>query len=583
MRPAVASWHWNVSKLSHLAGVFDQIDALLPSSDDTLASGPSNTSTMSDAEELCARAESIRDRVKLVMEGRIGSASVLGEPELCDRKGTDFCYHFFFVMLVPTPNVLAFPLPSGADLKANSTEQLHSLPPKAEPNMDTSSEVSLYHSQYPQHSIPPSHCYHRLQEYQQYQHQSHHVNCERQSHQLPLQPTATATTVTYRHDPHVVSSARHSLVIDDDLCLPVGHVQRLKKKLSASLTTSGSNHVPSDLRAIPRQIPGAKELFGASATPPDPAILFSSGMRSPSLSSQRQLPPLAPRRQSTKDEIVSLQKNVASMAAAAALQRNMSVRAKEVIIDGCGGGGGGGKGSVRDLAVSRSVAVGLIPPLLSKSSISVQTQTEPFNACPWWTMLETPGWRQSSMSFSAASSGIGMDDGSNFQDDFSSVSKSCFVCCKHSAVAAGVGGTNRPQSGTTSFCPAPDLLQEDSVTEELRGKATKPLRQACGDSSGSIAQPMIVNRGMWDRHSLVRKMTVGGACHISCGSDEPQWRASTSTVWFWLRMNETQVIVEAQHSALPVKHSTCFNSQTPESQISGSIDTHDEHECQMIR
>lgn len=235
-------------------------------------------------------------------------------------------------------------------------------------------------------------------------------------------------------------------------------MQRLKKKLSASLNASGSNHVPSDLRAIPRQIPGAKELFGASTIPPNPPILSSSGAKPPPLPTQRQLPPPAPRRQSTKDEIVSLQKNVASLAAAAALQRNVSVRAKEVIIDGCGGGGGKGNGS--DLALSRSVAIGFVPPLFPKPSVSVQTQTEPFGACPWWMMLEAPGWRQSSMSFSATSSGIGMDDGSNFQDDFSSVSKTCFVCCKHSAVAAGAGGTNRTQSGTNSFYPAPDLLQE---------------------------------------------------------------------------------------------------------------------------
>ncbi|VDK38462.1 unnamed protein product [Taenia asiatica] len=507
------------SKFARLVGVFDQIDALLPPSGAAAAAGPSNAAPTSDVEDLCVRAESIRDRVKLVMEARLGPASgapllrafvvpdgtglphyfdyllqlrlfgvarpfarlpthaPLDQPEQRGRKGIGF-YDHFPVIFVLTSNALALYflmqiwrqiLPNSRVFHRQRRRRIWIL------NLirKTSSEVSLYRSQYPQHAVSPSHYYHRLQQYQQYRHQSHHVDCEKQSHQLPLQPAATAT---YRHGPHIVSSARHSFVIDDDLRLPIGHVQRLKKKLSASLNASGLDRVPSDLRAIPRQIPGAKELFGTSTIPPNHTILPSSAAKPPSLPTQRQLPPPAPRRQSTKDEIVSLQKNVASLAAAAALQRNVSVRAKEVIIDGCGGGGG--NSSSRGLAVSRSVAVGFVPPLLPKPSVSVQTQTEPFGACPWWMMLEAPGWRQSSMSFSATSSGIGMDDGSNFQDDLSSVSRTCFVCCKHSAAVAGAGGTNRPHSGTNSFYPAPDLLQE--ISRMIREEVTSVFQSEMG-------------------------------------------------------------------------------------------------------
>ncbi|KAL5108311.1 hypothetical protein TcWFU_000126 [Taenia crassiceps] len=87
------------SKFARLVGVFDQIDALLPPFGDTPAAGPSNTAPPSNVEELCTRAESIRDRVKLVMEERLGPAS---------------------------------------DLEANPSKQSHVSSPKTEPNMDIS-------------------------------------------------------------------------------------------------------------------------------------------------------------------------------------------------------------------------------------------------------------------------------------------------------------------------------------------------------------------------------------------------------------------------------------------------------------
>ncbi|KAH9284593.1 hypothetical protein ECG_02893 [Echinococcus granulosus] len=93
------------AKLVHLAGVFDQIDALLPPSCDASTVGPSKTAPTADVEELCTRAEIIRDRVKLVMEARLGSTSDLGQPEQRDRP----------------------------DLESNTSSS-----PKAESNMDIS-------------------------------------------------------------------------------------------------------------------------------------------------------------------------------------------------------------------------------------------------------------------------------------------------------------------------------------------------------------------------------------------------------------------------------------------------------------
>ncbi|CDI98489.1 expressed conserved protein [Echinococcus multilocularis] len=93
------------AKLVHLAGVFDQIDALLPPSGDASTIGPSKTAPTADVEELCTRAEVIRDRVKLVMEARLGSTSDLGQPEQRDRP----------------------------DLESNTSSS-----PKAESNMDIS-------------------------------------------------------------------------------------------------------------------------------------------------------------------------------------------------------------------------------------------------------------------------------------------------------------------------------------------------------------------------------------------------------------------------------------------------------------
>ena len=202
-------------------------------------------------------------------------------------------------------------------------------------------------------------------------------------------------------------------------------MQRLKKKLCASFTTTASGdglrRIPSDrLRgSTPQQFFGAKELFGglvkASSQPPTQS---QTPLRRPIIH--------PPQIHSTREEIVSLQKNVASLAAAAALQRNISVRAKEIIIDGLGSGDNGEKEHV----ASRLVTTTSSSSLPKSTSLSVQTQTEPLGgggsgACPWWMVLETPyWWRQSSMSFSAAtssSSGVGVDDGSNFQDDFSTV------------------------------------------------------------------------------------------------------------------------------------------------------------------
>lgn len=47
---------------------------LPPIVSDTPAAGTNNTAPTSDVEGLCTRAESIRDRVKLVMEARLGPA-----------------------------------------------------------------------------------------------------------------------------------------------------------------------------------------------------------------------------------------------------------------------------------------------------------------------------------------------------------------------------------------------------------------------------------------------------------------------------------------------------------------------------
>ncbi|KAL5966413.1 hypothetical protein TSMEX_005788 [Taenia solium] len=96
--PNIQASHGSSSRFERLVGVFDQIDALLPPGA-TTAAGPSNAAPTSDVEELCIRAESIRDRVKLVMEARLGPAS---------------------------------------DLEANSSKQSRFPSPKAEPNMDIS-------------------------------------------------------------------------------------------------------------------------------------------------------------------------------------------------------------------------------------------------------------------------------------------------------------------------------------------------------------------------------------------------------------------------------------------------------------
>uniref|UniRef100_A0A5K3FTP6 UBZ4-type domain-containing protein n=1 Tax=Mesocestoides corti TaxID=53468 RepID=A0A5K3FTP6_MESCO len=357
----------------------------------------------------------------------------------------------------------------------------------------TSSEVSLSHPQHHQHAVPTPY-------YSQH-------------HQSPSRLNST-----YQPDPHI-GSTRRSLFVDDDVQLPLGHVQRLKKKLIVSLEER-SNHVPSDLRVLPKRIPGAKDLFGGTRD-------TASQITSPA--------PLPLKRPPTKSEAISLRKSIASLAAAAALQRNESVRAKEVIVDGCGG---------------ERIHVVASP---THKLVSAQTQTELAGACPWWgVMLDGPVWRPRSMSFSAASSGIGMDDGSNFQEEFSSVSKNCWVCCKHSAAFAGGGGAgcgiNQLQPGGIGST-TPDLLNEISrmIREEVTSvlqvemanildqqrdliqQAIKPLaeeNQADRKPSGSQGQP------------LQNSASAAAYPEFSSSSDTP------------LRESQLQ-----QPTALPLEHS----------------------------
>ncbi|VDD77224.1 unnamed protein product [Mesocestoides corti] len=414
--------------LERLATILDQIDELLPN-EGTPAEAPST-----DIEKLCARAESIRDRVGLALEAS-------GDKQL-DTK----------------PEVIR-----------NVFEE-----PRA-PLSESESQMS--------------------------------------HHQSPSRLNST-----YQPDPHI-GSTRRSLFVDDDVQLPLGHVQRLKKKLIVSLEER-SNHVPSDLRVLPKRIPGAKDLFGGTRD-------TASQITSPA--------PLPLKRPPTKSEAISLRKSIASLAAAAALQRNESVRAKEVIVDGCGG---------------ERIHVVASP---THKLVSAQTQTELAGACPWWgVMLDGPVWRPRSMSFSAASSGIGMDDGSNFQEEFSSVSKNCWVCCKHSAAFAGGGGAgcgiNQLQPGGIGST-TPDLLNEISrmIREEVTSvlqvemanildqqrdliqQAIKPLaeeNQADRKPSGSQGQP------------LQNSASAAAYPEFSSSSDTP------------LRESQLQ-----QPTALPLEHS----------------------------
>ncbi|KAM7536187.1 hypothetical protein Aperf_G00000098002 [Anoplocephala perfoliata] len=389
-------------QVTRLAAIFDDIDACLPNTG-VLTSDPAAPQP-TDLDELCNRAESIRDRLKIAI-----------------KKPT--------LVAVTTSNPVSS---NSEDLEQNSeessTKKLDSemncsfCPHFSDLNLvrRTSSEVSLHHQQrplqYTQHApvVPPSLHYHQ------------HLELDRRQ--------------------FLSAGTRHSLLLDEDIRLPVGHVERLKKKLSASLNFAGASldNVPSNLCALPpRRIPGGSE----PSRPPTP----------PPRSTSRRLIPQATVKATTSkmEDLISLQKNVASLAAAAALRRNISIQAKELIVDGCG--------EIRERVVP--------PRLPPRRSVSVHTQTEPPGGIlSWWTFLESPPWqRQNSMSFSAASSGIGIDDGaSNFQDDISSVSKTCFVCCKHNTfVAAG-----RPHCGISncsSTCLSSDLLQEVSrmIREEV--------------------------------------------------------------------------------------------------------------------
>lgn len=231
---------------------------------------------------------------------------------------------------------------------------------------------------------------------------------------------------------------------------PLGMLSGWKKKLSASLIFGTSlDQIPSHLRALPKQFPGAKELFRSQeelSIPPTPPPRHVP-RRPPSQSSVKN--------STTKTEnIISLQRNVASLTAAAALQRNISIQAKELIVDGCGG-------------TKEQIAAAPLPKLPPRKPISVQTQTEvPSSPLPppqWWMSIDTnstPPWQRQN-SLSATSSGIGVDDGvcSNFQDNFSSVSKTCFACCKHNA--SGRPPNHCEFSNCCPFtCHSLDLLQE---------------------------------------------------------------------------------------------------------------------------
>lgn len=207
--------------------------------------------------------------------------------------------------------------------------------------------------------------------------------------------------------------------------LPAGHVQRLKKRLSASLslylpplsattTTTSSPHPSSGL--LPPRYPGAKQLFG-------------------------------PADRLAEKDLDNLKRNVASMAAATAQLR---LQRQNVSIN-----------HIRDQEV-------VLERRRTSAKISVQTQTDV--AVPpsgWWgfnVMGSSGVSRQPSWNFTTATtseSGIGGDDGNGsgavgggalFPDDFSSVSRNgCWMCSKHGAVAA---------AAVSEFSRCPDLLQE---------------------------------------------------------------------------------------------------------------------------
>ncbi|KAM3175682.1 hypothetical protein ACTXT7_008040 [Hymenolepis weldensis] len=339
---------------SYLPMSFVNIKAAQLISLSTIESSTTTSTAIKDLDELCTRAESIRDHIKVAII----------KPVSTDASVSNF----------------------GENSGEPST-------PKVNSDMDrTSSEASL----------------HNCQQHYPLQYPQQHASSlfQYSSQHFPVEFDRPQRLIS--------SSARHSLILDDDIHLPIGHVERLKKKLSASLIFGTSlDHIPSHLRSTPRRIPGAKELFRPQeelSTPPTP----------PPRRMPRRLPtqPLVKIPTTKGEDIVSLQRNVASLAAAAALQRNISIQAKELIVDGSG-------------EMKEQIGATPSPKLPPRKSISVQTQTEvpssPLTPPSWYMSTDsssTPPWQRQN-SFSATSSGIGVDDGgsSNSQDNFSSVSR----------------------------------------------------------------------------------------------------------------------------------------------------------------
>ncbi|VDL60963.1 unnamed protein product [Hymenolepis diminuta] len=397
-----------------LAGILDEIEACLPNSG--FESSTTASTAIKDLDGLCTRAESIRDRIKVAITKPVSTDASVSNSASCYSK----------------------------DFGENSGEPST---PKVDSEMNrTSSEASL----------------HNCQQHYPLQYPQQHASSlfQYSSQHFPVEFDRPQRLIS--------SSARHSLVLDDDIHLPIGHVERLKKKLSASLIFGSSlDHIPGHLRAIPRRIPGAKELFRPQeelSTPPTPP--------------PRRIPRRPPTQPSVKisttkgEDIVSLQRNVASLAAAAALQRNISIQAKELIVDGCG-------------EMKEQIGATPSPKLPPRKSISVQTQTEvpssPLTPPSWWMSTDsssTPPWQRQN-SFSATSSGIGVDDGgsSNSQDNFSSVSKTCFACCKHNA-AGRLPDHCGFSNCCSSTCHSLYLLQE--VNRMIREEVVSVLKSEMG-------------------------------------------------------------------------------------------------------